>query len=126
MQPTGVPGPFQGASNQVVINAVGPLTIVHAAGNDTIYSLTSLGSQVVVDFTGGSLAVLANSTVNGQVNNSTALIVQGGTLAINGGGNDVGGSFVADAGASLIIGGDVRSTAAPRSADREASRSTVA
>jgi autotransporter-associated beta strand protein len=100
-------GTVPGASNQVVINGPGPLTIDHAAGNDTIYNLTSLGSQVVVDFTGGSLTLLANSTVNGQVNNSAALIVQGGTLALNGGGNDVGGSFVAEAGASLIIGGAV-------------------
>ena len=38
-----VPGPF----DQVVIGATGPLTIVHAAGNDTIYSLTSSDSLAV-------------------------------------------------------------------------------
>ncbi len=98
-----VPGSFA----QVVIGAPGPLTINYATGNVTIYSLTSLSSQVVLDFTGGSLALLADSIVNGPVNNGASLIAQGGTLSLNGGGNDVGGTFVADAGASLILGGAV-------------------
>ena len=41
------------------------------------------------------------------MNNSASLLAAGGTLALNGGGNDVGGSFSAAAGASLIIGGNV-------------------
>ena len=93
--------------DQVVIDVPGPLTINHSAGNDTIYSLTLQSSQVVLDLSGGSLALLADSTVNGQMNNSALLIAEGGTLSLNGGGCDVGGTFSADAAASLLIGGPV-------------------
>ena len=89
------------SGDAVEINVPGPLTIDYATGADTIYSLTSSSSQVTLDFTGGSLALLSDSDVNGPVNNDSLLDVLGGRLTLNGNVTSTAGSFEVAAGAIL-------------------------
>ncbi|HEV3416005.1 MAG TPA: hypothetical protein VG056_04310, partial [Pirellulales bacterium] len=101
-----------GSSDDVVINASGPLTINHASGNDSINSISSTNSQVSLDLSGGSLAVSANSTIAGSFTNSGTLHLTSGTLHLTGGVTSTGGVFVVDAGAELPMGGGVSLDAA--------------
>jgi hypothetical protein len=91
-----LPGP----TDQVVINPAWPATIFYFAGTaDAVYNITSPNSQVNLYLAGGSLSVLASSTIAGNVQNSAALIVAGGQLSLLGGATT--GQFETAAGATV-------------------------
>ncbi|MBI3465811.1 MAG: hypothetical protein HY000_22570, partial [Planctomycetes bacterium] len=78
------------ADDDVTINAAGDVTILHSFGAAEIHSLVSHDS---INWSGGSLAVNADSTGFGQFDNAGSVAVQAGTLALRGGGAS-NGSFM--------------------------------
>ncbi len=94
-------------ADNVVIDATSSLSVQHSAGDDTIYSLTLPSSQVALNFAGGSLSLLTDSTLNGTIG-------QAGTTSptlLFPNSIHVAGATTVDAGASLSGNGTLIDTA---------------
>lgn len=102
----GVPGPNSEAS----ITTSGAIVAFDSTAG-TIDSLTT-NAGTTLDVTGGTLTVSGSGTsqINGTLNNSGALIVEHGTLHLDGGGSNSGLIEVEVPGSVLEIGGTIDNT----------------
>ena len=104
--PNGLPG----ATDGVIIDVVGDITVTHSSGTTSIYSLSSEEALVL---SGGSFAISAASTINSALTLSGATLTGAGELTVAGlltwsGGTMSGtGKTIADAGMLMSGPGSV-------------------
>lgn len=78
-QPSGLPG----ATADVTINTVGPATITHCAGTDSINSLTT-GANSLLSLNGGSLSIANASVLAGGLTQSGGTLTGTGQVTVSG------------------------------------------